>query len=93
MSRTCKFCGNPLPEGCAGQRRYHDYCAKAAHKKLVSEYQKVMRPRRRKKKDAPMHGPHYDPMKGLGMDYVALKLAGQIRPRSRKRQQITLHDF
>ena len=95
MTRLCKFCGLPLPEGCARQRRLHaGECIRLFHNQKMKEYGQNTRPRRGKKKETkPEHGPHYDPMQGLGMDYVALKLAGKIRPLPKERQQITLHDF
>ena len=34
-----------------------------------------------------------NPMRGLGMDYVTLKLAGKIKPLHKRRRQITLHGF
>ena len=93
-ARPCEFCGNPLPEDAHGGQKYHPTCRKEAHRENVREanHRRYLQRKYGKKRQS-LFGPHYNPMRGLGDDYMALKLAGKIKPLRKRRHQITLRDF
>lgn len=68
--RTCKLCGEPLPEGCRSNRRYCEDCAYLSHWESV----RAAARRQAQRKAHPVKVRVRDPMKRLGLDYVNLRL-------------------
>ena len=94
-SRPCDLCGNPLPEDAHGSQKYHPACRKIAKREKARESnrRRYLKNKYLEQNPRRLFGPHYNPMRGLGMDYVTLKLAGKIKPLHKRRRQITLHGF
>jgi hypothetical protein len=74
--RPCEYCGQLLPEGNHGGRKYHRECAILVNQKERKSF-KSEREDLHKRKKKPIR--QHNPMLYLGRDYVNLKLTGQTR--------------
>jgi hypothetical protein len=81
MPRICPYCGDPLPENAHYLQIYHrPVCARAV--KLVKDLEYYYLHGHRPANKINVHVHKVNPMLRLGLDYVTLKLAGQIIIRS-----------
>lgn len=73
----CEYCGHSLPEGSWRSRKYHDECNVFVHRETARLSRQRVVARAKHLKQHP--GRVRNPFSGLGLDYVALKLAGKIK--------------